>query len=563
MSQAIGEYKFKLILGYLVVMAMIGVFIQTTYRGYIDSILKLIFTEDYSYLLVTFLTITMVLYLSLRYMGFAYELQISRIVTSALLIVLSMLLYESSYLFPEYQVFLVGTSFSTMIVALLLIVFKPVSLSDVIPILTPLLMIPIPASFLDFLNPILSRLVGRVAAFITGTRFIETSVFAMIEVETTRGIYSFSVEAACSGILTISSVLVVFPLLAYYASISPDKPARKIKISLLALITGLLVGIIGNLVRVVLIILVAKYYDVELALNVFHYSPSIIYASISVLVSYAMIDRLAKMKHIVPRPLLNKGELPYVRWEYITGVLIFMVLVSMIAQAIGVVVARSGANVDGAEGIIVYVDSIESFISNPARYIFSGFVRVVGIAYDPLLTRVIGSIASYRVSFVVNNTYYFGFIELVDIPARLHTLQLCVTIQGYRVINAWGETLGALRIGYIYMEKDGIEYLLAYALVPIILRLSMGDQLIYARISLAKSVTGLGEYARLAGALLSAIRQEHEMMGLGTHAGNIFVLGMLGTALFTGLVIYILGIYLSSYLRKARMTRHGEEEIRP
>lgn len=548
-----------MILGYLVVMIAIGALVQTMYRDYIGSIFKLIFTEDYSYLLVSFLTITMVLYLSLRYMGFAYELQISRILTSALLIVLSMILYGSSSIFPEYNVFMVGSSLSIMMVALLILVFKPVSLSDVIPILTPLLMIPIPASFLDFLTPILSRFVGRAAALMTGTRFIETNVFAMIEVETPKGMYSFSVEAACSGMLTISSILVVFPLLAYYASISPDKPSRKIKISLLALLSGLLVGIVGNLARVVLIVLIAKHYDPDLAINVFHYSPSIIYATISVLVSYVMIDKLTKMKEIIPRPLMNTGELPYVKWEYVTGILVFMVLVSVIAQAVGVALARSNANGGNVEGIVVYVDSFESFINDPARYIFNQTVRVLGLVYDPLLTRVIGSLASYRVSFIVNNVHYFGFIELVDIPARLHTLQLCVTIQGYRVINAWGETIGSLRMGYLFMEKDGVEYLLAYALFPITLRLPARDQIIYARISLARSITGLGEYAQIAEALLSAIRQGEKTIGPVVYSGSIFLLGMSGTMLFLVLIIYISSMYLSTYLRRTRLRKHGEE----
>ncbi|MEM4032808.1 MAG: hypothetical protein QXV53_05875, partial [Zestosphaera sp.] len=56
------EYRGGLIAGYLVVVSLIALLLQSIYREYIESVVKLMFTEDYSYLLVSFITVVFVLY---------------------------------------------------------------------------------------------------------------------------------------------------------------------------------------------------------------------------------------------------------------------------------------------------------------------------------------------------------------------------------------------------------------------------------------------------------------------------------------------------------------------
>ncbi|MEM4717496.1 MAG: archaeosortase/exosortase family protein [Desulfurococcaceae archaeon] len=548
MSQYLWEYRFKLVIGYLVILSILAVFIQTTYKEYIESILRLIFTEDYSYLIVSFLTIILVLYLSLRYMGFTYEIQVSRIIVSILLFVLSLILYRSSAVFLEYTVFLMGTSFSLVLIALLILIFKPLTMADTIPMLIPLLMIPVPASVLDFLTPVLSRFIGKLAAVFTQTRFVESGAFAFIEVEINGSIYTFSVEAACSGILTISSIIVVFPLLAYYASVSHEKPLRKIAVSISALVAGLLTGIVGNLLRVVLIILVAKHYNIDLAMSIFHYSPSIIYATLSVLISYALINKYAKIRYIIPRPLLKDTRVPYINWEYITGVLAVVVLISIAIQVATIVVAYSSLSNQSIAGIVVRVDSFEEFTSNPSKYVFTGSARIANLIYDPFLTRAIGSLSTYRVAVMVNDTMYIGFLEVVDIPARLHTLQLCVSLQGYRVLNTWSESNGTIRIGYMLMEKDGVEYLLAYLLTPVIIKTPVDEHVVYARISLIRPHSKLADFLYVSSALFSTLN--YESMIEAQQDDNLYLLGVLGVVLFIVLVIYVSAIYVSSYISR-------------
>ncbi|MFN3268605.1 MAG: archaeosortase/exosortase family protein, partial [Zestosphaera sp.] len=431
------EYRRGLVAGYLVIVSIIALLLQSIYRGYIESIVKLMFTEDYSYLLVSFITVVFVLYLSLRYMGFTYEIQLSRLLASLFLMVMSIILYQVSGMMMEYSLNILGLSFSIAMISLLILVFKPATIGDVIPVLTPLLTVPVPTSVIDVITTNLSRVIGRIAATLTSTDFIDTGAFATIRVETSQGSYLLSVEAACSGILTLSTVIVVFPILAYYVTASHEKRLKKLNASLLALLAGLLVGFLGNLVRVVVIVLIAKYYSVDVAVGFFHYSPSIIYASISVVLAYKIIDKISRVKFIVPKPLTIDSVMPELRWEHISGILVLAVVIALLMQSLVAVTASAGAT--HINNAVVEVGSLDEALSNLSRYLFSSDVRVLRVTYDAFLTRVVGSLATYRISIVVGGATYSGFLEVVDTPARLHTLQLCVSLQGYRILNSWSE----------------------------------------------------------------------------------------------------------------------------
>ncbi|MEM1880017.1 MAG: hypothetical protein QXE28_03660, partial [Desulfurococcaceae archaeon] len=113
------EYRRSLSVGYLIIVLIIALLLQGVYRDYLESILKLMFTEDYSYLLVSLVTVMLTLYLSLRYMGFTYELQLSRLIASLLLVVISMILYHASVTTLENQLQLQGLSFSIAMIAIL------------------------------------------------------------------------------------------------------------------------------------------------------------------------------------------------------------------------------------------------------------------------------------------------------------------------------------------------------------------------------------------------------------------------------------------------------------
>ncbi|MEM4101586.1 MAG: hypothetical protein QXE24_02785, partial [Desulfurococcaceae archaeon] len=171
-------------------------------------------------------------------------------------------------------------------------------------------------------------------------------------------------------------------------------------------------------------------------------------------------------------------------------------------------------------------------------------VTIIALTYDAFLTRVIGSLSTYRVSLVVNGVRYTGFLEVVDIPARLHTLQLCVSLQGYRVLSSWSEPSIPAQISYILMEKNNKEYILAYVLVPVVVETPSGEYTIYSRVSLFKQYKDTSDLESTREALLVALNL-NAVNTTGHEKSVVYVLNIVGLALFTILVVYIL--VLSAY----------------
>ncbi|MEM4471826.1 MAG: archaeosortase/exosortase family protein [Zestosphaera sp.] len=544
------EYRGGLIAGYLVVVSLIALLLQSIYREYVESVVKLMFTEDYSYLLVSFITVVFVLYLSLRYMGFTYEIQPSRLLASAFLVVTSTILYHVSKLVIGYSLSILGLSFAIAMMSILILVFKPVTIGDVVPVLTPLFTVPIPTSVIDVVTTNLSRVVGRVAAALTSTEFIDTGAFAIIKVETSQGPYLLSVEAACSGILTLSTVIVIFPLLAYYATSSREKALKKLGASLLALLAGLLVGFLGNLVRVVIIVFTAKYHSVDVAVGIFHYSPSVIYASISVVLAYVIIDRVTQVRFIIPEPVAIKAYVPELRWGYVSGILVSAVVIVLLMQSLVAVTADAGTT--NASHVVVEVGNLDEAVNNLSTYLFSSEVRVLRATYDDFLTRVSGALATYRVRVIIDDTVYQGYLEVVDIPARFHTLQLCVSLQGFKILNSWSESRNTLQLSHITMEKSNSKYILSYTLIPVIVKTIGSEQILYARVSVFRPYDTASDLEAARGALIKALNiSEGQAANLENESLN--VLSIVGVVLFVTLVSYILVVYVYRYAQLIKM----------
>ena len=509
----------------------------------------MMFTEDYSYLLVAFFTVIFSLYLTARYMGFTYEIQLSKLLASSLLIVTSITLYFTSFYDVEYGLQLKGTSFSLMVTGLLLLVFKPLSYSDLIPLITPFFMVPVPATIMDNVTSWLSKFIGKLVAIVTGVEYVETPAYSMLRLTVNGQQYTFSVEAACSGIVTLSSITVLFPLLLYFVSITREPVSRKLVVSVKALLAGLLIGFLGNLLRVLLIIIVAKHYNVELAYTVFHYSPSVIYSALSVLVCYTVISRSTDLRFIVPRPLQREASLIDIKWNCVTGVLLIL-LVVVGATTTSVVLSMSSTTTRESENV-VKVNNVSEFIGNPLSYVFNNTSWYEGV-YDDFLTRVIGAIAVYRIKLVVNGVLYQGFLEIVDIPAKLHTLQLCMSLQGFKVNSAWSRVNGE-KLVYILSEKNNAQYILGYALAPILIETQSGERYtLYLRVSLFKLYENSNDIDEITQALLSMVNRVKAFNSTITQLVDLNALSLFNL-LFTGMFLsYTVALVTYSVFKKKR-----------
>jgi hypothetical protein len=476
------RYRKNLSAGFSLVMLILSYFLTTLYRDYLSGITKLMLVEEYSYLIPVVLSVTVTLYLSLRQVGFSYGVRLSKTLLSSCFLILSFIFYWMSMFNLEFKIQYLGLSFSWFFLALIILVYEPQRFVDLIPLLTVFLLIPAPTSVIDALTPQLSRVVGRVAALLAGAVYVEKPGFSQIIVESVSGEVAFSVETVCTGIVTLSNVFSVFPILLYLPIASLGTVKKKMLASIASLITALVIGFAGNLVRVVLVILGVKLMGPDIGLTLFHYSPSIIYSSISIIVAILLIKRfLGGSVLSVSRLHIITPESP--RLMITSLFLTFLVSTIFIGTVLAV---HRGLEEAPPRGLKLELDDLEEFLNHPSRHLLnSSDVTVLSERYDEFLTRVLGALKVYRVIFSQNNRItYTGYVEIVDTPARLHTWQLCLTLQGFKILNTWIKTALVNPVTFIKIEKDGAEYLLSYIIEEIEVISSDMNTRLYTRISI-------------------------------------------------------------------------------
>ena len=545
------EHMFRLIVGFTFVALLLGFLAETAYREFFESITRLVSSEEYSYLLISLFSVFTVIYMSIRYTGFSYGIRLSKIFFIMLTTFISLAFYSLSNFDLEHKVQLLGLSFVFLFITLILLIYEPNSLSEVIPLLTPFLLIPLPTGFLDKLTPIISRYIGRIAGFLANVKVVEASGFTQLEVVSVSGeVTRLSVEAACTGIVTASSIVAVIPILLYMVTFSEDKPLKKVAIATIALFSAFAIGLIGNLVRVLIVVYATMKIGVEQAYTLFHYTPSLIYSTISILVAFLIVQKYCRFRPVFSR--VTSRSLPSeATWGYIAGIFLLAILFTSVVSLVLMNVTTRGID-NNVNGLVVKVDDISDYLNNPDKYLSTNNVIFTNKYYDSFLTRVLGAFAVYRVGIGVGGNMFLGYIEIVDTPARLHTWQLCLAVQGYTVRSSWIDLINNTKITYISIEKDGWRGILAYILIPTIVKTSDGVFNLYTRISILASENLYSLATNLNTTLISLIR-EYRVAELNTGSNwftNAFALGT--TLTLVVFITYVVVVLVWSYRFKAR-----------
>ena len=529
-------------------MLLTGLAASTVYREFFDSIVRLASSEEYSYIIVSLFSMVITLYLSLRYIGFSYGVRLSKIIFATLLALFSLALYSVSTSLLEYKIQLEGLSFSLFFISLILLVYEPVTPGEIIPLLTPFLLIPLPAGFVDRLTPLLSRYIGRIAGFLTGVRVVEAPGFTQLEVPTPSGeVARFSIEAACTGIVTLSSIISVIPVLIYMVTFSSDKPLRKTIVSLTSIIISLLIGLLGNLIRVLLLVYGAMYMGVQQAETLFHYSPSLVYSFLSALIAFYLVNKYARFPPVITKALA-KHTARDVSWEYVSGVFVVAAFFTLIVLAL-VPITTTASSVQQA--LVVNPPSIDDYVKNPEKYLSTTTIAFTGKQYDQYLTNVLGALAVYRVEVVSPTGIYQGYVEVVDTTARLHTWQLCLTVQGFNILSSWSSVVNNTRIVFIALEKGSWRGLLGYVILPVTLKVGGETVNMYTRVSLEAP----GDPTTLAVSLTSVFANMTAKLvgsGSGVEAAitGVQPITLASAVIFAMFIMYALIVYSWGLIRK-------------
>jgi hypothetical protein len=544
------DYMVKISVGFSVIAILLGFLAEVLYREFFKSIAILMVSEEYSYLLLSLFTVFAVLYMSIRYTGFSYGIRPSRILLSIILASLSIATYAFSFFDLEYRVQFLGISFSFLFISVILFVYDLNSVAEVLPLLTPLLIIPLPTSFIDKVTPILSKVIGRLAGFLTGVEVFENPGFTEVVVTTSSSVARFSIESFCTGITALGSVIVIIPIVLYMITFSREKFLKRIAVAAIAILTSFFIGFLGNFIKILLVVLASKSISVEHVYILLQYTPSAIYSVIATAFAFIIINKFCRFEPLQQR-VSRRISRYRSTWNFIAGILLLaMIFVFTIATVISTAIPFENISVNRK----IAVEYVENFVRNPGKYLSTDRVRFADIGYEEWLTKVLGALAVYRISTEIENKIVQGYIEVVDTPVKLHTWQLCLTLQRYTVVSSWSTTVDNVKITYIVFEKNNSKNVLVYTVVPVEIEVGSRSTYLYTRISLISYGDPSQEIQTLSKALLDIASIQSSSRGLELAIRSSLVYSVvIAIAIFVAYTsAIVLHKYISRYLKILR-----------
>lgn len=553
MNNTARDHREKFVVSYLLTILIVMLLVQTLYSEYISTLMRLILTEDYSYLLAAVLAVGISFHLSLRHTRFEREIRLGKLISSILLAMMSAVTYLSSELNAECSTHLAGLSLAIAVISILNLTLKSLTPLGLTILLLPLVTVPIPTTAFDRLTVALSRTIGAVVSTITSSSLLTTLGSTGIKVDAGNSSHIIYVEGTRIGVYVLSSAVLVLPVIAYFFSINHNRPLRKALIASLAVLLSTLIGLLGNIARVASAVYIARHISTNVASLVLYSFPSILYSLASIIVSYLLMSKFAGSSRSATRETVDaRSPAPMSGGSIRLLVIILLIVSSVLATTTTLRMSRLKPVGD------VEVESLDDL---PNRVVKAKLL--LDYKSEPLLAQMIGSAATYRATLAFNGSIYYGLIEFVDTPARLHTLQLLLSLEGHRVLYSWTGQLNGVDINFIISDDGDSKYSLVYTLFPINVRVNESLQLLYTRISLVGAYSSPGDILSLTNALLSALAVN--VRGIYPSGVELLnVLGLVASVLFIVLLIYVPTTCLFNLVQSKRLgaSRNGRSRIR-
>jgi len=427
-------------------------------------------SEEFSYIVIA-LTIAFVLF-GLRgdRLHVDCSLRISRILLALALTSVAILFRALSTLFIEYRDVLCSISMTVYIACLVICVYGERGLRELsVALIALVFATPLPRPLLDRASLALSKFVGLIVSFITGASYVSGKSTYLV-VQGPEGKVMLEIAAACSGIVSISSIIAVVPILLVLLERIRDWKT-KIKAITLGLAVGVGVAFLGNVVRIALIVEEARRHGLERALDLFHSTPSIIYASLATIATFLVVDKYVRKRYRI-EPERRRGI------EVFSGRYYLKTLVSMLFAllvTIAVVVATPTIVEVGAQGISKPVAHLELYtysyvVENLPHVVFTKNLTLIQVRSVPYLANILGSSIVEQFYALYRNKAVVGYLEVGEAPYRFHSWTICLSAQHYAILDVWTENVSNHVVTFVvYKGRYGEEYVLGYSIfrVPI------------------------------------------------------------------------------------------------
>ena len=519
------------------------------YRDMVWSILRTLSEPEYSYIAVIMFSLFVLGLLSLMegLVRVTRSLPPIRVLLAALLVSLSILFFTVSEIALQYDVELKAISFLLLAWSFASVLFRFREASSFILVLTSMALVPLPASLLDSVSIWLSRFLGRLAARMLGAEYVSTPLGSYIYVAGPHGVSRLDVTLACSGIVSLSSILAVAPIIAYIVSRSSGSGFRKTIALAASLVVAVAAVLLGNLARIVLVAREVSKGATGQLLAVFHQAPSAIYVAVAILLAVIVAQRIAGGWRPVSRAEEPPGSWPSGVFVAFVGVVLFSVaLFSLVASA------TPPSHLGGVSGNIT---SFTELASNPSIILTRANITVLHAAPDKRIAAILGETNVVSALIQYNGSRYQAYIELAESPTRFHSWSVCLGYQGYRILEKYSSIYNGQPVTVYHAVRGNTSYVVAFTVYKLAASFGPTFHPVYVKLTLLRRLApgeSLAVVAAEAAKLLGVI---------GLANGQRGVVYMERVEAATKATYYILGVlalYLAASYLYERMVRRGK-----
>ncbi len=423
------------------------------------------------------------------------------IIVSSLGLSSSLYLYSISFGVAEwYWVRIIALSFWIIGVTILALGLDNASKLK-IPLLSLFLLIPVPRTIIDSTAITLSKILGRIAAPLVGAKISEsTTGLTILSVIGPQGRpIHFEIAVGCSGIVSLTSIIAVLPIIADILSSTKAIFRRKIYALIMSTITLAAILLFGNLLRIIGILVIAKYMGQQAAMEFFHSTPSIIFAIIASIIIVVILRKILKENMFKDkrgtRDITSTHNLGRNIVKFIILAIIFVGIISFTSSLdiTEILNVSTQLHVQGRE-----LTSVDTLFSNFTVY----FPKNIGLEFKGFLERknweqLLG-IPLVLVSYLrYENKGLTLYIEGSGSPHLFHNWPVCLAYQGFTIERSWIDNIKinnkSIDITYIVYRRGAATYLMGYARFSILADYGGISSPVYYKITFLSSTSTRGE----------------------------------------------------------------------
>ena len=533
-----GNNKFIKIVTLLIIFTSLAIIMKNIYGDFINFYSRLIMLSEYSYLLLL-LPITLVVFIKVILEKFQIiGISLIRVFTFIMLISISLLLYTLANLVIVNTFEFIALSFIFLLWGVLVLFLSSKSfISGLLTMSMLLLLIPIPRSLINELLTVSTSFIARVVSILTNSAIhTSTNYFVLSTIDNLGIVRLFEINPKSSGVITLTFVIGIIPVIGYLVSRSNVSNIKKLGVGIASILIAISIVLLGNITRLVLAILITRYWGYGIGLIISHSVLSIVCIVIAIATSIYVCTKLPT-KSIGAKT----GEgITRVDVKWIISIILIM-LITIIYPYISHLISQS-----------VIISNTSPVLSLP-KFLNESIIIDTEAIPDTSIPRLDKLLKTSIIkSFTLNHKdwEFLGYLEIDEDLTKFSNWYIYLTLQGYRITRYWSE-ISNVTINYILLSRESENILIGYTIYNYLTRM---NSTVFARVSLLTSVSTEKNYKYITSTMRSLFNNVEVSNGFKITNSLEYVILAINISIVVNLILMILSIigkYLSNIFRSS------------